>query len=342
METRLSLDLRRLVVAAACGLIPLAASMASPPEPARNAPVLTLVKDFPLPGKPTRWDYMDLDASRSRLFIAHLGDSVVVVIDTKSKTVVGTIGGIGDVHGVIAVPEIGRAYATATRTNEVVVIDATSLKVLARAPTGAHPDGLAYAPEAHKVYVSDESGRTETVIDARSNKRIASIPLGSTVGNTKYDSGSGHIFVNAEGTSELIEIDPAVDKIVRRIPVPGAKGNHGLFIEAIRRLAFIACEGNRKLLVMDLRTNKIVSRFDVAGTPDVLAYDAGLGLLYVAGESGTVDLFRVGDEGVLPAGKQKIGVNAHTVAVDPATHEVFLPLKESGKAQVLRVMRPAG
>lgn len=340
MVTYLSLNLRCLVGATACGLIALAVPVMECSAATQNAPVLQLIKDYPLPGKATRWDYMDLDASRSRLFIAHLGDSAMVVVDTKTKAVVGTIANIGEVHGVIAVPELGRAYATATKTNEVVTIDATSLKILARIKTGIHPDGLAYAPEAHKVYVSDESGKTETVVDAQTNKRVATIPLGSEVGNTKYDPASKHIFVNAQETSELIEIDPATDKILQRIPVPGAEGNHGLFIEPILRLAFIACQGNNKLLVMDLRTKKVVSGFDVAGRPDVLAYDAKLGMLYVASESGAIYLFRVSDKGVSPAGKKEVGANAHTVAVDPATHEVYLPLKESGKPPVLRVMRP--
>jgi len=336
MEIYLSLTLRHLFVAA-CGLLALAAAGAAAP----NASLLQLVKDYPLPGQSTRWDYMDLDASRSRLFMAHLGDSTVVVFDTKTKKVVGTVGNIGNVHGVIAVPELGRAYATATKTNELVAIDMDSLKIVARIPTGRHPDGLAYAPEEHKVYVSDEDGKTETVVDVQSNKRIATIPLGSDVGNTKYDPASKHIFVNAQHTSELIEIDPATDKIVQRIPVPGADGNHGLFIEPAMRLAFIACEGNNKLIVMDLHTKKVISEFPVAGQPDVLAYDAALRLLYVASESGVLYQFKVSDQGVVQAGEEKVGANAHTVAVDPATHEIYLPLKPAGKPPVLRMMRPS-
>jgi DNA-binding beta-propeller fold protein YncE len=189
------------------------------------------------------------------------------------------------------------------------------------------------------VYVSDEFGKTQTVVDAQTNKRIATIPLGGEVGNTRYDPTSKHIFVNVQSTSELVEIDPATDKIVDRIPVPGADGNHGLFIEPTVRLAFIACEGNDKLIVMDLRTKKMVSEFAVPGKPDVLAYDAGLGLLYVASESETVYVFKVGQR-VTKVGEEKIGSNAHTVAVDPETHEVYLPLKPTGKPPVLRIMRP--
>jgi YVTN family beta-propeller protein len=338
MMMPLSSPLCRLLVVAACGLI-MAGSVVDS-DAAESTSALRLIQDYPLPGNATRWDYMSLDPSRSRLFIAHLGDSTVVAVDTKTKAVLATIGNIGQVHGVVAIPELGRAYATATQTNEVVAIDAQSLKIVARIPTGAYPDGLAYAPDVHKLYVSDEKGKTETVIDVRTNQRIATIPLGGSVGNTQYDPVSGHIFVNVQGTSELIEIDPTSDKIVQRIPLPGADGNHGLLIEPKLRLAFIACEGNDKLLVINLRMHQVRSEFRVSGQPDVLAYDPGLGWLYVGSESGVIYRFQVTAQGVSRAGKAEIGANAHTLAVDSATHEVYVPLKQVGKPPVLRVMRP--
>ena len=303
--------------------------------------VMNQVADYPLPGRATRWDYMSFDPLRSRLFIAHLGDSAVVVFDTDAKKVIGTIPDIGEVHGTLVVPNEGRAYATATKTDEVVVVDASTLKVLARIPTGKHPDGLAYAPEAHKLYVSDEFGKTETVVDTQANKRVATIQLGGEVGNTQYDPGSKHIFVNVQGTGELVEIDPASDAIVARIPIPEANGNHGLLIEPDLRLAFIANEGNNRLLVMDLNTKKLVADFAVGKGPDVLAYDVAIGIVYVASESGVVSEIRVTQEGVSKLGEGVVGANAHTVAVEPAAHKVYFPLKESGKPPVLRVMQPA-
>ncbi|MCF1442031.1 YncE family protein [Ralstonia solanacearum] len=298
------------------------------------------VGDYPLPGATTRWDYLSLDPTRSRLFIAHLGDSAVVVMDTKSKAVVATIGGIGHVHGTLAVPELGRVYASATATDEIVAIDANTLKILARIPAGVYPDGIAYAPEVGKLYVSDETGGTETVIDARSNKRIATIELGGAVGNTQYDPVSKHIFVNVQGRGILVEIDPRTDTIMDRIPLPGADGNHGLLIAPILRLAFIACEDNNRLLVLNLKTKQLVANVEVGQTPDVLGYDPDLNRLYVASESGVLSIFKVDAASVTKVGEGVVGPNAHSVAVDPATHEIYFPLKNVDRHSVMRVMKP--
>lgn len=305
-----------------------------------NASHLRLVGDYRLPGRATRWDYMSLDPARSHMFLAHLGDSSVVVVDTKTKAVVATINGIGEPHGVLAIPDLSRVYVSATKTNEVVAIDAKTLRITARIPGGIYPDGMAYAPEVHKLYVSDETGGTETVIEVLSNKRVATIKLGGEVGNTQYDPVSKHIFVNVQGTGDLVEIDPNTDTVVRRIKIVGADGNHGLLIEPALRLAIIACEGNDKLFVMNLNTRTIVSRFNVGRGPDVLAYDPGFGLLYVASESGAVSQFKVSDQGLAKTGEGFVGPNAHTLAVDPLTHEVYFPLKKTGRQPVLRIMEP--
>jgi YVTN family beta-propeller protein len=273
--------LAAILIALAC--IALGAAEKRPDAASRH-----FVADYPLPGRATRWDYISMDTSGSRMYLAHLGDSNLVVVDTKTRSVIAAIPDIGAVRGTLAIPEKSLVYASATGTNEVVAIDAATLKIVARIGAGDYPDGMAYAPDAHKLYVSDEHGKSETVIDVSSNQRVATIQLGGEVGNTQYDPVSRHIFVNVQGKGELVEIDPAVDAIVQRIPLRGAKGNHGLLIEPKLRLAFVACEGDDQLLVPNLHSRKIISRFSVGSGPDVLAYDAGLGQLFVASESGIV------------------------------------------------------
>lgn len=322
--------------AALCGATP---AFSGANAPGSRLPLTTLA-EVPLPGRATRWDYASLDEGRHLLFLAHLGDSAVVVFDTNQRKVAATIPHVSEVHGVLYVPELDRVYASATGTNEVVAIDPKTFKIIARTPAGDYPDGMAYAPGVHKLYVSDERGRTDTVIDVRSNTRMATIPLGGEVGNTQYDPVSQHIFANVQTRRQLVEIDPVTDKVISRIGLPGAAGNHGLYIDGASRLAFIACEDNSKLLVLDMASRKVRATFDVADDPDVLAFDASLGWLYVAGESGEVSIFKVTGQAVRPLATAMLGPNAHVVAVDSTTHLAYFPLKPMlGKSRV-RITRP--
>jgi YVTN family beta-propeller protein len=281
-----------------------------------------------------------VDASKHRLYLAHLGDSVVTVFDTQRREVVKDIPKVSHVHGVLAIPELGRVYASATGTDEVVAIDDGTLEITARVPAGHYPDGMAYAPRVHKLYVSDEHGNTETVIDVESNRRVATIALGGEVGNSQYDPVSKHIFANVQTLKQLVEIDPGTDRVVERIDLPDADENHGLLIEPEGRRAFIACEGNDRLLVLDLQTKKIIASFDVGKDPDVLAFDPGLHRVYVAGEAGVVSIFNAPVGQVSKIAEGFLGPHAHVVAVDPTTHQAYFPLMNLSGRSVLRITRP--
>ena len=78
-----------------------------------------MIADAPLTGQTTRWDYASVDGGKHRLYLAHLGDSVVTVFDTRRQVVVKDIPKVSHVT-VLAIPELGRIYASATGTDEVV------------------------------------------------------------------------------------------------------------------------------------------------------------------------------------------------------------------------------
>jgi YVTN family beta-propeller protein len=294
------------------------------------------VRDVPLPGDTSRFDYESLDPGAHRLYIAHLGGGTVPVYDISTGAMVGEVPGVPGVHGVLAVPELARVYATATGANQVAVIDPQSLTVVATIPGGQYPDGLAYDPEVGKLYVSDESGGTDTVIDTATNQVVATVPLGGDVGNTQFDAGSHQILVAVQTRNQLVTIDPQTDQVSGRYDTPGCNQPHGLQISPDLRLAFVACQGNAKLVVMDLQTMSVTESYGVGSNPDVLAFDGPRRVLYVAAESGPVTAFSETETGLKPLAQDNVGPNAHVVAVDPDTGHVYLPLANLGGQPILR------
>jgi DNA-binding beta-propeller fold protein YncE len=243
------------------------------------------------------------------------------------------------VHGVLAVPSLGRAYASATGTDEVVAIDERTLRIVARIPGGDYPDGLAFDPHDHKLFVSDERGRTDTVIDTQTELRVATIPLDSEAGNTQFDPVSGRMYVDAQSKNELVAIDPNTNEITGRYALPGCEHDHGLNIDVPNRLAFIACDGNAKLLTFDLNSMRETGIDSVGKDPDVLCFDAGLHRLYVASESGVVAVFEERNRKFVKLGQAFLAHEAHSVAVD-GRHRVYFPLQDVHGHPLLRVMAP--
>jgi YVTN family beta-propeller protein len=322
-----------VLAAAAVLFVPAGGDAAERPIP------LVAAARVALPGASVRFDYTSLDPSAGRLYIAHMDQNELLVLDTRTRRVIATIHAPG-VHGVLAVPALGRVFASATNDHEALTIDAHTNRVIARAPAGSYPDGLAYDPAERRVFVSDESGGRETVLNA-SGHRIATIALGGEAGNVQYDSSSRHVLVDVQTRDDIAIIDPHSNRILGRVSLPGCNHDHGLLVDSPHRLAFVACDGNATLLTLDLRTMKIIGRALVGASPDVLAYDSSNRRLYVSAESGVVTVFRERRGGLTKLGEAFLATEAHSVAVDPRTHLVYFPLQQgSGGRPQLLIMRP--
>jgi DNA-binding beta-propeller fold protein YncE len=302
-------------------------------------PGLKLVREIPLPGPANRFDYQSVDPASGRIYMNHMNAGRTIVFDADSNRVVAEISDVPRATGVWAVPSHHQVYISAAGAGDVAIVDDRTLKVTSRVGGIRFPDGIAYAPEADKVFVSDESGGADVVIDARTGAKRSAIGLGGEAGNTHYDSVSHCILVAVQTKNQMVAIDPVTEKIVQRYDLPGSDHPHGFTIDEPDRLAFISCEGNAALIVLDLRTMKPVQQLTVPDDPDVLAWDASWRRLYVSAESGVVAIFWLDGSTLRPLGEMRAS-HAHTVAVDPRTHRVYVPLENINGRPVLRIFEP--
>jgi hypothetical protein len=300
---------------------------------------LKTIADVPLPGPAVRFDYQSLDPTTGRLYIAHMNADRIVVFDTGTRRVLADLGGFPRVHGVWAVPELQRVFASATGNHEVAAVDTQTFRTVARIGPINYPDGLAYAPGPKRVFVSDEHGNTDAVIDTQTYNLLKKIELGGGAGNTVYDPTAGRILVAVHEKNELVAIDPVKLEIIGRYPLPGVKEPHGISVDVDNGLAFVAGSGNHMLALVDLSTMKTLSTYPVGDDPDVLAFDPGLKQLYVSAESGNVWVYRSKGRSLEEVGHFYMP-HAHTVCVDPKTHLVYFPLENIDGRPLLRLMAP--
>jgi len=312
----------------------------SRPAVAALKPSLELVGEVALPGPANRFDYQSVDPGSGRIYMNHMNAGRTVVFDADHRRVISEIPDLPRATGVLAVPAHHQIYVSAAGTHEVAIIDDRTLEVTSRVGGIRFPDGIAYAADADKVFVSDESGDADVVIDARTGAKRSTIPLGGEAGNTQYDSVSHCVVVAVQTKNQMVAIDPVTEKIVQRYDLPGSDHPHGFTIDEPDRLAFISCEGNAALIVLDLRTMKPIQRLKVGNDPDVLAWDPAWRRLYVAAESGVLSAFRLDGTTLEPVGEIR-SPHAHSVAVDPRTHLVYVPLENIDGHPVLCIYRPA-
>jgi DNA-binding beta-propeller fold protein YncE len=309
----------------------------------RAAPTLALplqtVASVVLPAPSSRYDYADVDPPAHRLFLAQLGASRLVEIDTASRQVVRVIPGISEVHGVIVVPALHRVFATATGSNELVALDEQTGAEVFRTPTGDYPDGLVYVPGTRQLWISNETGGSETVVDATSGAPIGTVPLGGEAGNVRYDPVRDRVLVDVQTADVVAVIDPHSRRILTRARVPGCDHDHGLLLDLGGTRAFVACDGNAQLVVLSLPDLRPLGSFPVGDNPDVLALDPTRRLLYVAAESGIVTTLDIHTAPARVTGRAFLGDNAHVVAVDATSGLAFFPLLNDNGPPTLLITR---
>ena len=126
-------SLRLLVMAAVCGAFLAGDQSPSTPQTVAAAEMalpLHFIMDVPVrpagaafASQTPRMDYQTIDPARRTLFVAYMGADEIIVFNIASNKVQAHITDVRNVHGVLAVPELHRLYASATGTNELVVID---------------------------------------------------------------------------------------------------------------------------------------------------------------------------------------------------------------------------
>jgi hypothetical protein len=304
---------------------------------------LTLLGDVDLPGNAVRFDYQDIDPAKQHLVIAHMNDSSVVVVNLDGS-LVKLLPGIPTARGVVVADDVGRIFVTSL-PDQLVIIDNDTLAEVSRVPTGKSPDGVAWDPTHRVVGVSDQGdGAISLIADAGSGRRTQLL-LGSETGNVVFDPERGIFWITVIADSppnQLVGVDPSAARVTANIPLPGCQGAHGLRIHPDGKSAFVACEDNDQLSRVDLDGDHAVALGPTGAGPDVMSIDAALGWLYVAAESGDLTVFDLTRPGVSLLGRDHPGSNAHSVAVDPATHRVFFPLvKGANGTPVLRIMQPS-
>ncbi|HEY8074576.1 MAG TPA: hypothetical protein VIF62_10705 [Labilithrix sp.] len=318
---------------------------ATPAQPGAARLPLVEVGDVDLPGGAVRFDYQDIDVAKGRLVIAHMNDASVVVADLADGATVKVMSNVATARGIVVADDVGRIFVTSS-PDQLVIFDNDSLAEIGRVTTGSAPDGVGWDPDHKIVGVSDQhDGAISLIPNAGAGTRVQ-VKLGVETGNVLYDAARAVFWITvvaAQPPDKLVAIDPVSAKSTTSIDLPGCDGAHGLRIHPDGQSALVACEGNNMLARVDLGGSHAVVTASTGDGPDVLAIDPGLGWVYVAAESGDLVVYDVGKPGLVKIEGEHVADNAHSVAVDAATHRVFFPLASGPKGTpALRIMKPAG
>lgn len=271
------------------------------------------------------WDYLTVDSAARRLYISR--STHVMVVDLETDKLVGDIPDTPGVHGIALAPELNRGFTSNGQANSATIFDLKTLKVLGQVKTGTNPEAILYDPTSKKVFAFNGRSHDATVFDAATGEIASTLPLG---GKPEFAATNlaGKVFVKIEDTSEVVEIDSHNIKVSRRFSLKPGEEPSGMGIDMEHHRLFSGCH-NKIMTVLDSGLGKVLATIPIGEGVDGNGFNAGTRLVFSSNGEGTLTVARESSPGkfeVVETVPTQRG--ARTMAIDPKTHNVYLPTAE--------------
>jgi YVTN family beta-propeller protein len=270
-------------------------------------------------------DYMNVEGPLLYVGGASAGSVIRIDLDSESLPVSEWQGGAGRVHGVAVAGSHSLAFATRSTANVVDILSLPTLRPLGRIAVPDDPDAILYDPLHDLIYVANGDAGVATLIDPSTRTRVGTIALGGKPEFAAFDRRSGLVYQNVESTNELVAADLGKRRVSGRWSLSPCDGPTGLAIDTVLHRAFAVCGKNALLVVFDLDRNRIVTSLKIGMGPDAVAFDPGLKRIYATGLGGQVSVTaQRGADSYKNLDLVSTHFAAHTLAVDPRTHNIYV------------------
>ena len=284
--------------------------------------------ELPQTGQLNVLDYLTLKDHVLFVTAESSGKVFKVTLDpaTQASAInVSTLPGGGAVHGVLLMPSQNVAFVTRGEENTVDVFDPISLRQIKRIPVAEDADAILYDPSSKLVYVANGDAHLATLIDPDTRTTVATIALNAKPEFPQLDTRTALLYQNLTDTNMVAAIKPAQRSVVGKWSLAPCEGPSGMAIDAEQRRLFAVCSRNATLVVFDLERHQVISSLKIGGGPDSVAFDATLHRIYSAGKSGKFDVVQQdGPDTYRVLDQISTHYGAHTLVVDPASHQVFV------------------
>ncbi len=268
------------------------------------------------------WDYLTVDSAARRLYISR--STHVMVVDIDTDKVIGDIAGTPGVHGIAIAPELDRGFTSNGKANTATIFDLKTLKVLGQVKTGENPDAILYDPASKRVLTFNGRSKDATVFEAASGKVAGTIALGGKPEFAAAD-GKGKVYVNMEDTNEVVEIDSRNLLLTKRYPLKPCEEPSGMGLDAEHHRVYSGCH-NKVMTVLDTETGKVMAAVPIGQGVDGNGFDPKTGLAFSANGDGTLTEVRESSPGKFEVAETvTTQPGARTMAIDPETHNIYLP-----------------
>ncbi|MGH3547661.1 MAG: hypothetical protein ACRDQU_05985 [Pseudonocardiaceae bacterium] len=246
-----------------------------------------------------------VDPDGKHAYVASYADNALLVLDTASRRVVGSIHVGANPRGVAVDPDSRHAFVTNYSENSVSVVDTGAGKVIDTIAVGVNPTAVAVFPRDHYALVTDFYGNTISVINIATLKLVGTVPVGIHPDGVAIDPKGEFAYVTNSGSNSVSVIDIHAQKVARTILV--GRAPQKIAIDKDGKHAYVTNFGDNNVSVINL--------------PNEVGVDTLTTLLQLNGTK---------VNNTIP-----VGINPRGLAVDSDSHHAFVVSVAEGTVTVI-------
>lgn len=271
---------------------------------------------------------MAVDADAHKVYVAGMGDPIVIDTVTRNKVNDVALGGGNYILDGIAIDPVGQKLYLAGisgTSGNVLVVDLASDRVAATIPVGDVPGELVLSPDRKTLYVQYTGVNTLKMVDIAGERVTGTVELADSVQGMALNPANHTIYAAANGSSNLVAIDTTTNKVADTVALP----DEALDVAVDSKSGTVAAVGyNGHVMIFDPATHTVADSVPLDAKPSdrSLSIDPVAQAIYVTDkEQSTVS--------VIDANTRALTTTVHLdsepqhVAVDPLTHAVFVTMK---------------
>lgn len=244
-----------------------------------------------VPSTDTGWDYITLDPTGGRLFVARRADGLMVW-DTSTRQAV-TVENSRGANGVVLAPE--RAFVAMT-DGTVLTFDPKTLKPIERIDLGSGDlnQGF-YEPSQNRVHMITGAGPEKTTwvsLDAKTGQVLGRTEFNSRKMDTPATDGEGAIYAPMRDKNLLQQLDAKDLSLQKTWKLGECTQPVAVEWDAAAKRVLIACRGDKPVFIALNPASGVVATVPIGRGVDGLAIDAKRHLVVTSNGEGTMSVIR--------------------------------------------------
>ena len=215
-----------------------------------------------------------LSHNNDRLFISMPSLNQVAVVDTVTFRVLANVEAGEKPARLMLQPDgrylwIGNDATEKPATSGVTVIDTATMRVAARIPTGKGHHEIAF-DERQNAYITNQEDGTVSIVSGQKLAKLQDLSTGKEPVALAYSPSSKNVYVANRGDGKISVISTENQNVSGVLA--GKPGLTAIQITPDGRWGFVANGAANNVLLFDVSSNKFIQKYDVAPSPDQLAF----------------------------------------------------------------------